>query len=205
MVSRGFTPVHAKACPEGTAVAHVLVIRSRRSCHRPLMCRLAHRKCSISTTSANRRNLRLFAGNNVSLILLSLVLPNVSNATLYHHVHRRDHIPVVVLATGDTRVSGIINLRVNTSSCIAGPCSFHRLLTHVHTIVHHGRTTTRTSNAISSSVPLIYNSVTVRINRRRIAMHNRAIFFPLGRFRLLRCLVRGGNHIVAHRRLVSHV
>lgn len=141
--------------------------------------------------------------HSVSLIILSLVLPSVSNVRIYRGVHNggggvAGGIPVVVLATGNSAASHMLNLRVNTSSCVTGPFRPHRLLTHVHTIVHHRRRPGRTSDRSSD---LAFNHLDIFPSDRRIAVSRRPIHLAARRFRLLRCFTARSNGMLGHRRL----
>lgn len=82
---------------------------------------------------SNADNLTETLTRSFSLFVLSLVLPNVSNFRVYGEVHRGGGAPVLVISTGGSSVSGVEKLKLNTSSCIAGPFSPSRLITEMGT------------------------------------------------------------------------
>lgn len=163
---------------------------------------LAGRNCSIFATFSNRRTLTRFTGINPSVVLLSLVLPGVSNLRIYQRVHGADSIPVVVLATGSSRVSGILKLRLNTSSCIAGPFSGQRLITHMGTGLEERTSPIITPPRRSSAGRVGVNTLVVRRSTCVISGHKMRVRLARHRFRLLRCLTGRVNRIVAQRRLL---
>lgn len=179
----------------------ILVIRSRRLVQRALTLKLTRRNFSVLVTRSNLATLSLLnnatatdhAGHPiVSLIILSLVLPNVGKLSLYHLLHRRNvSIPVLVLDTGNARASHIINLRVKTSSCLAGPFNVHRLITHYHTLLQQRRTGARPR----PSGILAFRSVALRPRRYQIFLQNRRIGLSPGRFHVLRLFVKRPQHI----------
>lgn len=96
------------------------------------------RNFGIVITRSKRRTLSLLS-SDVSLLLLSMVVPGGGNVSALGTLHRARRAPIVVLATHNDRLSHILKLRLNTSSCLPGPFGSHRLITHVHTVLHHSR------------------------------------------------------------------
>ncbi len=138
-----------------------------------------------------------------SLVLLSVVLPNRSNLSILGGLHSAataTSLPIVLLATGKDRCSGIINLSDKTSSCIAGPFNVVRLLTQVGTVLHHTR-----GAGPSVTRRFRVNRLCMYPTRRTIEIGNDRISLACGRFRLLRLLLRGRSMILAHSQLLGRV
>ncbi len=108
-------------------------------------------------------------------------------------------MPVVVLATGNRAFSGVLKLRLNTSSCIAGPFSTGRMVTHIGTILHqdNGRGTRMTRIGCSG--------LGVGLAGCRLVMSNGTVSAPPGRLRLVCRLTDGPGHMCAHSRLLSRI
>lgn len=182
----------------------VLMISSRGPVSSVVGFGLRGRNCRIIITCSNRRTLRGIRDRRPSLVILSLVLPGVSNLRITGQIQTGRAAPVVVMATGSSRLSGILKLRLKTSSCIAGPFSGQRLMTQIGTGLHHRRTTTTpTTRTRGTSVRI--NSLAVRPSTCAIAGHNRGVGLARHRFRLLCCLTRRVNRIVGHRRLLRAI
>lgn len=190
---------------EKVGVGGVLMMSSRGPVSSVVGFGLAGRNCSIRATCSNRRTLGRIRRISPSLVVLSLVLPGVSNLRITHRIHGARSVPVVVIATGSTRVSGILNLRVNTSSCIAGPFSGHRLITHIGTGLEHRTTITGTAPRRRGSSSVRVNDLAVRPRTCIISGGNRGVRLARHRFRLLCCLTGRVNRIVAHRRLLRAI
>lgn len=121
----------------GVRAPRVLVIRSRLMAHGALGDVFRTRNCSIFRTASNTRVRRVLSRCSVGLIVVSVGLPNGGNLLLTHRLHRRTGITLVFLANHSGRISGVLNLRVNTSSCVAGPFGPHRLAVHTHGLLSH--------------------------------------------------------------------
>lgn len=180
----------------------VCCIRSSSGVESLAICTLHGRKVRTRNFSYSNRFGTTITQQIPSTILLSVVLPSASNLTVVHHLHTSHlatAIPVVVLATGSARLSGIVTLSNNTSSCLAGPFSLVRLTDHYHTLLHHNNVIGRTDSILD------INSVILSPDRHRIAITNRPLGLALHRFSLLRCLVHGPNIIFAHRSLLRDI
>lgn len=162
------------------------------------------RKCRISATGSTRRTLRVSV-TSCSLLLLSIVVKNVDKFRLTGGLGRgpvATRIPVVFLATQSARGSALAKFGLNTSSCVSGPFSVHRIVMHVHTMLHHA---TRRGNDTSRPGIVNCRKLILSLSEGAIDVSNRTIPFAGARFRLLRLLLRRGNEIFSHRRLVSEI
>lgn len=111
----------------------MLVIRSRITVTslRGSCLRLDNFRIRVRGSKAGK--LRETLRRRFSLFVLSLVLPKMSKFRVYGGVHRVGGAPVLVISTGGSSVSGVHKLKLKTSSCIAGPFSPDRLMTHIGT------------------------------------------------------------------------
>lgn len=176
----------------------VCYMRSRQGVERLLVCALRAAKFGTEKFNGNGRLVGTLGRRVPRLVLLSVVLPKTSNCAVLRRlgdVPSMGSIPMVVIATGRTRFSGMGNLRNKTSSCVAGPFNVVRFITEMGTILeqdtHRGR-----------SGRLRCSRLCLGMKHRRIRCQRRGISLAQGRFRLLRCLLRGGKLIVAEGRVL---
>lgn len=183
--------------------AHVLIISSRRSLYRVLGFGLRGRNCRISATGSTRRTLGVSV-DDCRLVLLSMVVKRVSNfgvTGVLGGSGGATGIPVVFVATGSARGSAIANFGLKTSSCVSGPFSLHRIVTHIGTMLQHATAT----RARETPRQLICRSLIVSVAGGGIDVSNRRIRLAGGRFRVLLLLMRGGKHMFSHRSVLAHV
>lgn len=137
------------------------------------------------------------------MVLLSLVLPRLGKVRITHHIQRIGSAPVVVVATHSSIVSQISNLSRNTSSCVIGPFTVRRLLTHMQTLLH--QVDVRNNGTGDRRAAIACGSLAVR-GRGHIIHHNSRVVGLAGhRCRLLLVLVRGVGIIVSHGRLLDGI
>lgn len=111
-------------------------MRSSERLTRDVGFRLRGRNCRASVYSSKRRKLCCVGRQDRSLIVLSQVLPSVSNVAILRRTEGgRISAPIVVLATLKRLRSGLAKLGNNTSSCVIGPFTFRRLLTEVRYVI----------------------------------------------------------------------
>lgn len=166
---------------------------------------LAGRYFSAGLMCSKRSTLTTFGDCRPGLVLLSLVLPKVSKCRIYHRVHSGTTAPVVVLSTGDRMFSGILKLRLKTSSCVVGPFSPGRVITHMETILEECRIKRRGSASIRGAGYTRFSKLAVGLAGCSIIYSKRPISVPPGRLRLLCYLTTSPGRMFAERRLLSHV
>lgn len=111
----------------------VLIISSSRSVMQLVARDLGFRRFGAVRTCSKGGTFCCLGRGGVSFIILSVVVPRVSNFRIYQGVEDRCGVPVLLLDTHDESVSGVVKLRVKTSSCVAGPFDVRRLASQVGT------------------------------------------------------------------------
>ncbi len=185
-------------------IGGVLIYRSRISVHSFIIIGLRHTNCAIMRTNSNRRTLiTCRTSPSFALTLLSIVLPNVSNFRAYHHLQTGDTaLNVVVLATHARRARGIRNLRVKTSSCIAGPFNVTRLLTHLRTLTHHLTTTGPTIDCLRH---VRSNTFILSLHAHHLLRRSGPIRLARIRCRVVRLFFHGPKRPVAHKSVLQTI
>lgn len=177
------------------------MISSRRSLYRVLGFGLRGRKCFISATGSTRRTLGVRLAR-CGLLLLSIVVKRVSKFGVTGVLGgggTATSVPVVFVATGSARGSAMAKFGLKTSSCVSGPFSLHRIVTHIGTILQHadparkGRTRRR----------LRCGKLLISVAGGGIDVSNVRVSLAGGRFRVLLLLLRGGNHMFSHRSVLT--
>lgn len=181
----------------------VLVISSSGSVIRLLDVCIGGRNCRIRHTCGKGRTVAgLGAGPSVNLVVLSVVVPRVSNLTIIERIEGSDRVPMLVLSTGASSLSGVRNLVRNTSSCIAGPFGPLRIVTHIGSLLHHDR------RSIGGSRPsrVRVNPLVVGGSSRRIrAIANGSVRLATLRFNVLCLLTDRPGEMFSTSRVFRHI
>lgn len=138
--------------------------------------------------------LSLFSGGrgSFSITVLSVVVPRISNLAIYGRLHgHSSSLNVVVLSTGARRVSGMAKLLMKTSSCIAGPFSPDRLVTHISTICHHIRVAENFHGGSSRLSAVILSRFRLGLEGHALSGTGRLVRLARIRFRVVRCFFGG--------------
>lgn len=126
----------------------MLIVSSSPTVTRLISIGLRVTKCSIGRTNSNMGKRTLTIRLVPSLVVLSLVLPEISKLAIYRqlqHSHQATSVPILVLATLDRARSGISNFGTKTSSCLAGPFRLSRVLTEIQTLLQQASHVPRTT------------------------------------------------------------
>ncbi len=97
---------------------------------------LASRNCRVGDTSKRATTLGLVGRRTFSLTLLSMSLTSNGNFSLYSTVGGSCGVPMVFLATSNSRCDAVAKFRLNTSSCVTGPFEPERLTAEVGGVLH---------------------------------------------------------------------
>lgn len=181
----------------------MLIISSRTEVERVVEGCTRFRNFRIRRTISNVRTVRVYHGRSFSLVVVSIVVPRLSNFSTYERVEGFGGAPVVVLSTENRRCSGVRNFRLNDSSCIIGPFSPGRLVVHIGTMVGHSRNT-RGRSGIGGSMFACRN-LSISFSTEVIAVSNGEVRVAPGRCRLFFCVMGGGKLTLAHRGLVDRI
>lgn len=187
-----------------SSVDGVLVISSSERVISLLDVCYGGRKCSPVGTCSNISTFRgLRRGTSVRLVVLSIVVPGGSNVSMIERLQRRGGpVPVLVLDTGSTSVSGVRKLAANTSSCISGPFGPLRIVTHVGSLLHEAAVRTSTTRISSVRVnPLVVGGS----SRRMGALGKGDVRLATLRFNVLRLLTDRPGHIFDTSRVFRHI
>ncbi len=153
--------------------------------------------CSTSTIRGNTSTLVCLSDKGCSILVLSIVVPILSNVATLGGLHRRNgRVPMLVLATGTRVSSGILKLSDNTGCCLAGPFSAGRLLTTVHTVAEHRA---RARGGVS------LNGVALSESAFRVSSPAKDFQLTGGRFRVVRVLVSCPRRVFPTRHFVRGV
>lgn len=167
-------------------VTAVLVVSSSQPVLRLMGGKLRGSKRAIAVrASATRIPLRKLG--KCGLVVLSVVVPSVSKFACYNGVHSLISYPVLFLATGAVRESVASNLKLKTSSCLAGPFHVTRLHTEMRTRLHHRRERQRIS--------LAFSQVGVSLSTGRLLISGVPIPLAGDRCLVYRCLTNGEKRI----------
>lgn len=132
-----------------------------------------------------------------SLVLLSVVVPKVSNFRLYGEVEVLISYPVLFLATGARRGDLMGKLSLKTSSCVSGPFKIVRLQTEVGTRLEERRE--------RRSIQVILKEIYVRVSRGGLLVGSGRLPLAGTRCRVYRFLTGGEKRIFSGRRVLRTI
>lgn len=184
--------VLGEAAGKNGGVTTVLVVSSRQTVLRLIGGKLQGSKRFIATCASTTR-MPLSGLGECSLVVLSVVVPSMSNFSCYSGVHSLMSYPVLFLATGAVRRSVAFKLNLKTSSCLAGPFHVTRLQTEMGTRLQHRHERQRATVAFSH--------VGVSLSTGRLQMSGAPITLAGDRCLVYRCLTEGGKRMFSGRRV----
>jgi len=82
-----------------------------------------------------RQALEVFEKNNISLILLDLMLPDISGEEVCAAIRRKSRVPIIMLTAKSEEASHLNGLNIGADDYITKPFSLKVLLAHVEAIL----------------------------------------------------------------------
>jgi len=154
---------------------------------------------SLSEGNAIVANARI-AGNELSLILLDLGLPDGDGETLLAQLRKQFNIPVIVISAREQEGQKIRLLDLGADDYLVKPFGIGELLARIRVALRH--------KGIPTNVAITqYNRAGVFINlaAHSVTRYGEQVHLTPTEFNLLARLVRSAGKVVTHRQLLSDV
>jgi DNA-binding response OmpR family regulator len=90
---------------------------------------------AIYTAENGRRALELFEKNNIALVLLDLMLPDISGGEICAAIRKKSRVPILMLTAKAEEASHLNGLAISADDYITKPFSLKVLAAHVEAIL----------------------------------------------------------------------
>ena len=136
--------------------------------------------------------------DETDLVLLDLRLPDIDGHELFHRLHQRFGVPIIMLTGRTSEAERIAGLELGADDYITKPFGFRELLARIRAI------TRRTSGQVTPR-PLKTGPLEIDLRARRATVEGQEITLAPKEFDLLALLARHPGEIVTRQQILAEV
>jgi DNA-binding response OmpR family regulator len=173
----------------------ILIVEDDPSTATPLAERLQQEGYEVTCAATGQAALD---ADETDLVLLDLLLPDIDGHELFHRLHQRFGVPIVMLTGRTSEAERIAGLELGAADYITKPFGFRELLARVRAI------TRRTSGQVTPR-PLKTGPLEIDLRARRVTDAGQEIALTPKEFDLLALLARQPGHLVTRTQILGEV
>jgi DNA-binding response OmpR family regulator len=136
---------------------------------------------SVKTASTGTEALSQFAGGDVSLIVLDLMLPDMDGIDICRRIRQRSDVPILMLTARDEDVDKIIGLEVGADDYLTKPFNPRELVARVKSVLRRAAPERRERE----SAQLTHGDLVIDAGRREVHVGEEEIQLAPKEFDLL--------------------
>jgi DNA-binding response OmpR family regulator len=159
----------------------VLVVEDEASIASFVALYLKNAGYSVKTASTGAEALSQFAGGDVSLIVLDLMLPDMDGIDICRRIRQRSDVPILMLTARDEDVDKIIGLEVGADDYLTKPFNPRELVARVKSVLRRAAPERRERE----SEQLTHGDLVIDAGRREVHVGDEEIQLAPKEFDLL--------------------
>lgn len=159
---------------------------------------LAPEHLELSAAHTGEDGLRMFAEQDVDLLILDIMLPGISGLDVLRDVRKTSDTPVVMLTARGDDVDRIIGLEFGADDYLAKPFNPRELSARIKAILRRAQPATRRSETLT------VGGIRLDTLSRRVLIGDEALRLTGTEFEILRCLLDAPGEVVSKDQLSEH-
>lgn len=182
---------------------HVLIIEDERTVAELERDYLEINSFKVSIEETGKSGLRRALEDDIDLIILDLMLPDMDGFEICRELRRRIDIPIVIVSAKRSDIDKIRGLGIGADDYITKPFSPNELVARVK--AHLNRYIRLTRKRIDANEYIEYPGLKIDRTARRVFVDGEERFFTTKEFDLLTYLATHPNHVFSKDELFSAV
>ncbi|MBI4285037.1 MAG: response regulator transcription factor [Chloroflexi bacterium] len=159
---------------------------------------LGHEGFRVITARDGENALELLRRQQVSVVILDLMLPGMSGEEICKRIRAESNIPILVLTARDQVESKISLLKLGADDYLVKPFDFGELLARVQALLR------RSGNSAESKI-LTFLDIEMRIDTREVFRHGQPIEMSTKEFDLLRFFLSNQRRVLSKESILNQV
>lgn len=182
-------------------MAKILIVEDDVKIARFLELELKHEGYETEKAADGRTGLELALSNQVDLVLLDLMLPELSGIEVCRRVRQESNVPIIMLTAKGDVTDKVTGLDMGANDYMTKPFAIEEVLARIRAVLKNAAQRTKPEEITS----LIYGPLTVNTAIRRVTFGEAEIALTKKEFDLLSYLLRNKNRAVPREELLSAV
>jgi two-component system response regulator RegX3 len=178
----------------------LLVVEDEESILEPLEFLLTREGFSVITAKNGREALDKFESNEVDLILLDLMLPEISGTEVCRRIRQKSNVPIIMLTAKDSDVDKVVGLELGADDYITKMQSSAEMIARIRAVLRRGRQEIEEESSVFALGP-----IKMDVDRHQVFINGENTPFPLKEFELLEFLMRNAGRVLTRQQLIGRV
>ncbi|MEN9324441.1 MAG: hypothetical protein RL414_195 [Actinomycetota bacterium] len=178
----------------------LLVVEDEESILEPLEFLLTREGFSVITAKNGREALDKFESNEVDLILLDLMLPEISGTEVCRRIRQKSNVPIIMLTAKDSDVDKVVGLELGADDYITKMQSSAEMIARIRAVLRRGRQEIEEESSVVALGP-----IKMDVDRHQVFINGENTPFPLKEFELLEFLMRNAGRVLTRQQLIGRV
>lgn len=153
---------------------------------------------TVITASTGTEGLKLLSEQEVHLVLLDLMLPEMGGMTVCQKIRQKSSLPVIMLTAKDDDIDKILGLEIGADDYITKPFNTRELLARIKAVLRRSQETT--TKAI-----LEQGLLKIDIQARRVFLNNKEVPLTSKEFDILKLLASQPGRVYTRENLLDLV
>jgi len=153
---------------------------------------------TVITASTGTEGLKLLSEQEVHLVLLDLMLPEMDGMTVCQKIRQKSSLPVIMLTAKDDDIDKILGLEIGADDYITKPFNTRELLARIKAVLRRSQETT--TKAI-----LEQGLLKIDIQARRVFLNNKEVPLTSKEFDILKLLASQPGRVYTRENLLDLV
>lgn len=180
-------------------MSKILIVEDEEKIARFLELELVHEGYEIIKASDGRSGLEIAENNDIDLIILDIMLPELNGLEVLRRLRRSSDIPVIMLTARDATMDKVAGLDAGADDYLTKPFAIEELLARIRTALKR-RIVIDNKNDV-----LEYKSLKLNKKRHEVLYGEKTIELTNREFKLLEVLMENKNIVMTRDELIEKV
>lgn len=180
-------------------MSKILIVEDEEKIARFLELELIHEGYEIIKASDGRSGLEIAENNDIDLIILDIMLPELNGLEVLRRLRRSSDIPVIMLTARDATMDKVAGLDAGADDYLTKPFAIEELLARIRTALKRRIVIDNKSDVLE------YKSLKLNKKRHEVLYGEKNIELTNREFKLLEVLMENKNIVMTRDELIEKV
>ncbi len=184
-------------------MARILIVDDEPNLRHVVGYNLRRERFEVTEAADGEAALDLARTQNLSLVILDLMLPGMDGLEVCRRLRERSNIPILMLTARDSEVDRVVGLELGADDYLAKPFSMRELVARVKAILRRAEPTRAAASAGPDTLEA--NGLSIQLRQRRVLVEGGEVVLKPREFDLLAFLARSPGQVFTRSQLLSRV
>lgn len=177
----------------------ILIVEDERNIARFLELELAHEGYEVEIAYDGREGLKKAEDQNISLILLDVMLPELNGMEVLRRIRKNSEVPIIMLTAKDEVFDKITGLDLGANDYMTKPFAIEELLARIRTAIKSKSVVSDGANELKTG------KLSMNCSMHTVGYDESKIELTKKEFELLKYLIQNKNIVLTREKILSKI